>query len=130
MVFIKELSLNGDINTIDITFPATPLFYMLAPEYLGLLLELPVQYLNIGVVKQAFPLHDLGTCLNATGHDDGDMEPCYQRLAAIFLYLLTCTKKLLGALYGRGQLAPTRLFSKNMRTTLVLKARDYTYLPS
>lgn len=75
MIFIKELSSNGDINTIDIIFPATPLFNMLAPEYVRLLLEPPVQYLNTGVVKQSFPLHDLGTYPNATGNDDGDTEP-------------------------------------------------------
>lgn len=75
MVFIKELSSNGDINTVDIIFPATPLFYVLAPEYVRLLLEPLVQYLNTGVAKQAFPLHDLGTYPNATGHDDSDTEP-------------------------------------------------------
>jgi len=75
MVFIKELSSNGDINTIDIIFPVTPLFCLLAPEYVRLLLEPLVQYLNTGVVKQVFPLHDLGTYPSATGHDDGDTEP-------------------------------------------------------
>lgn len=74
MVFIKELSSNGNINTIDIIFPVTPLFCVLAPEYLRLLLEPLVQYLNTGVVKQVFPLHDLGTYPSATGHDDGDTE--------------------------------------------------------
>lgn len=87
MVFIKEPSSNGDLNTVDITFPATPLFYMLAPEYLRLLLEPPVQYLNTGVVKQAFPLHDLGTCLNATSHDDSDMEPMLPEASGDLLIL-------------------------------------------
>ena len=48
---------------------------MFAPEYVRLLLEPQVQYLNTGVVNQAFPLRDLGTYPNATGHDDGDTEP-------------------------------------------------------
>jgi hypothetical protein len=87
IVFVKELSSNGDINTINIIFPATPLFYMLAPEYARLLLEPPVQYLNTGVVKQAFPLHDLGTCLNATGHDNGDMEPMLPEASGDLLIL-------------------------------------------
>ena len=38
MVFIKELSSNGYISTIGIIFPAAPLFYVLAPGYVRLLL--------------------------------------------------------------------------------------------
>lgn len=74
-------------NTTDIIFPATPLFYMLAPEYVHLLLEPLVQYLNTGVVKQAFPLHDLGTHPTATGHDDGDTEPILPEASGDLLIL-------------------------------------------
>ena len=85
--FLSKSSLQIETNTIDIIFPATPLFYVLAPEYVRLLLEPPVQYLNTGVIKQAFPLHDLGTCLNATGHDDGDMEPMLPEASGDLLIL-------------------------------------------
>ena len=102
---------------------------MLDPEYVRLLLEPLVQYLNIGVVEQAFPLHDLRTYPNATGHDDGDTEPMLVEASGDLLILAYMYPKATGALCGRGQLASTRLFSKNMRTTLVLKATDHTYLP-
>ncbi|KAF2498472.1 glutaminase [Lophium mytilinum] len=74
LVFMKEISSNGDINTLDVIFPAIPLFYVLAPEYIRLLLEPELRYLKNGGPNQAFPVHDLGTYPNATGHDNGNEE--------------------------------------------------------
>lgn len=74
LVFMKEISSNGDINTLDVIFPAIPLFYVLAPEYIRLLLEPELRYHQNGGPDQAFPLHDLGTYPNAIGHDDGNEE--------------------------------------------------------
>ena len=41
-VFLKEISSGGDVNTVDIIYPASPLFLLLSPEPLHLMLLLPV----------------------------------------------------------------------------------------
>ena len=47
----------------------------MAPEYLRLLLEPVMQYLNTGRWEQPFAIHDIGTHYpNATGHDDQKEE--------------------------------------------------------
>ena len=57
--------------TVDVIFPAFPIWYVLAPEYLRLLLEPVLQYLATGRWAQPFAIHDIGTHYpNATGHDN------------------------------------------------------------
>lgn len=70
MIFLKELSSDGDVNTVDVIYPAFPIFYVLCPEYIRLLLEPVVQYLEAGRWKQSWVIHDIGYYPNATGHDD------------------------------------------------------------
>jgi len=48
MVFVKEISSNGNANTIDVILPISPILYVLAPEYICLLLEPVMQYLQTG----------------------------------------------------------------------------------
>ena len=48
LVFLKEISSDGNVNTIDVIFPAFPQFYVMNPEYIRLLLEPVVQYLASG----------------------------------------------------------------------------------
>ena len=73
--FIKEISSDGNVNTVDVIFPALPFFYVHAPEYIRLLLEPVTEYLNSGRWTQPFAIHDIGTNYpNATGHDDGEEE--------------------------------------------------------
>ncbi len=52
MVFIKEISSDGNVNTVDVIYPAYPAFYVMDPEYIKLLLEPVVQYLASGRWKQ------------------------------------------------------------------------------
>ncbi|KAL9118607.1 MAG: hypothetical protein Q9187_004847 [Circinaria calcarea] len=76
LVFLKEISSNGNTNTVDVLFPAFPAFYVMAPEYIRLSLEPVLQYLATGRWKQPYPIHDIGTHYpNATGHDDQQAEP-------------------------------------------------------
>lgn len=70
MIFLKELSSDGDVNTMDVIYPAFPIFYVLCPEYIRLLLEPVVQYLEKGRWKYPWVIHDIGFYPNATGHDD------------------------------------------------------------
>lgn len=75
LAFIKEISSDGNVNTVDIIFPAFPIYYGMDPEYIRLLLEPVVQYLETGRWKHPYVIHDIGTNYpNATGHDDQRAE--------------------------------------------------------
>ncbi|KAK4549818.1 hypothetical protein LTR36_005119 [Oleoguttula mirabilis] len=75
MAFIKEISSDGNVNTIDVIFPTSPIFYVMAPEYIRLLLEPVMQYLATGDWPQDYTVHDIGSNYpNSTGHNDGNAE--------------------------------------------------------
>ena len=76
LAFVKELSSNGNVNTIDVIFPAFPMYYVMEPEYIRLLLEPVMRYLKAGRWKHPYAIHDLGTHYpHAIGHDDQKAEP-------------------------------------------------------
>lgn len=60
---------------MDVIMPMAPIFYVLAPEYIRLLLHPVLYYLHSGDWPQNYTIHDLGEHYpNATGHDDGNAE--------------------------------------------------------
>jgi hypothetical protein len=76
LAFVKELSSNGNLNTVDVIMPAFPIYYVMEPEYIRLLLEPMMRYLAAGRWKQPYVIHDMGTHYpNALGHDDQKAEP-------------------------------------------------------
>jgi hypothetical protein len=76
LAFVKELSSDGNVNTIDVIFPALPMYYVMEPEYIRLLLEPVMRYLQAGRWKLPYMIHDLGTHYpHAIGHDDQKAEP-------------------------------------------------------
>ncbi|MGQ5661406.1 glutaminase domain-containing protein [Streptomyces sp. ECR2.10] len=73
--FLKEISSDGNVSTIDVTYPAMPVFLYLDPQYLGLLLEPLFDYAENGGWPKKFAEHDLGSSYpNASGHNDGNEE--------------------------------------------------------
>ena len=73
--FLKEISSDGNVSTVDVTYPAMPVFAYLDPDYLGLLLEPLLDYAETGGWPKAFAEHDLGSSYpNASGHNDGNEE--------------------------------------------------------
>ncbi|CUG92396.1 Hypothetical protein, putative [Bodo saltans] len=62
--FLKEISSDGDINTMDVIFPASPLLFYAAPEVVKMLL-LPVLHYAVNQTWHAytypFSPHQLGT---------------------------------------------------------------------
>lgn len=73
--FIKEISSDGNVNTVDVIMPAFPLYYSMDPEYIRLLLEPVVRYLATGRWKLPYVIHDIGKDYpNATGHDNQKAE--------------------------------------------------------
>ncbi|KAL8709848.1 MAG: hypothetical protein Q9220_005464 [cf. Caloplaca sp. 1 TL-2023] len=75
MLFLKEISSDGNINTVDVIYPLFPILYVMSPEYIRLVLEPVVQYLEMGRWPEPWTIHDIGSAYpNATGHDDGMAE--------------------------------------------------------
>jgi hypothetical protein len=73
--FLKEISSDGNMSTIDVTYPAFPAYLYLSPGYLRLLLEPLLDYPEHGGWPKEFAEHDLGSGYpNATGHNDGNEE--------------------------------------------------------
>ncbi|KAJ5437676.1 hypothetical protein N7445_006220 [Penicillium cf. griseofulvum] len=60
LAFIKELSSNGNINTINVIMPAFPIYYVMDPDYIRLLLEPVMKYLAAGRWHLPYMIHGLG----------------------------------------------------------------------
>ncbi|KAI0327102.1 DUF1793-domain-containing protein [Cubamyces sp. BRFM 1775] len=72
MVFMKELSTGGAVNTVDVIYPAWPLFLYINPAMGKQLLQPLLAYQATGQYPNAWAAHDIGSNYpNATGHNDG-----------------------------------------------------------
>ena len=71
----KEISSDGNVNTVDVMFPTMPFFLFANPELLRYTLE-PLYMNQEGIFyPNQYSMHDLGTHFpNATGHVEGDDE--------------------------------------------------------
>ncbi|KAL4786172.1 hypothetical protein BJX76DRAFT_322099 [Aspergillus varians] len=75
ILFLKEISSNGNFQTIDVIFPAFPFFLYTNPRWLAYLLEPLIEHMLSGQYPNKYAMHDLGTHFpNATGHPDGADE--------------------------------------------------------
>ncbi len=75
ILFIKEISSNGNFQTIDVIYPAFPFFLYTNPRWLAYLLEPILEHTLSGQYPNKYALHDLGAHFpNATGHPDGNDE--------------------------------------------------------
>lgn len=75
ILFLKEISSNGNFQTIDVIFPAFPFFLYTSPRWLAYLLEPLIEHMLSGQYPNTYAMHDLGTHFpNATGHPDGRDE--------------------------------------------------------
>ena len=75
--FLKEISSDGNVNSIDVIYPMMPLLYVLSPQWIKLLLQPVLEYLNhpTGVWSRDSVPHDLGEHYpNATGHDNNHLN--------------------------------------------------------
>ncbi|KAK5130486.1 hypothetical protein LTR08_002008 [Meristemomyces frigidus] len=92
MAFVKEISSDGNVNTVDVIYPLAPILYVMAPEYLRLLLEPIMQYSMTGAWPHDYTIHDIGSNYpNATGHNDGNaesmpIEECGNLLTLAYMY--------------------------------------------
>jgi hypothetical protein len=73
--FLKEISSDGNVSTVDVLYPASPAWIYADPGYLALLLEPLLSYAESGKWPQTFAPHDLGSSYPvASGHNDGGGE--------------------------------------------------------
>ncbi len=73
--FLKEISSDGNVSTIDVTYPCMPVFVYLDPQYLGLILAPILSYVENNNYPKLFAPHDLGSSYpNASGHLNGQGE--------------------------------------------------------
>jgi hypothetical protein len=75
IIFLKEISSNGNFQTVDVIFPAFPFFLYTNPKWLAYLLEPLLEHQLSGQYPNDYSMHDLGAHFpNATGHPDGRDE--------------------------------------------------------
>ncbi|KAL0573009.1 hypothetical protein V5O48_008955 [Marasmius crinis-equi] len=75
LVFMKEISSNGNMNTVDVIFPAWPAILYFNPTIGKYLLDALFQYQATGQYPNKYALHDLGAHYpQAIGHNDGKDE--------------------------------------------------------
>jgi hypothetical protein len=75
VIFLKEISSNGNCQTVDVIFPAFPFFLYTNPKWLAYLLEPLLEHQLSGQYPNQYSMHDLGTHFpNQTGHADGRDE--------------------------------------------------------
>ncbi|CZT15638.1 related to glutaminase A [Ramularia collo-cygni] len=89
--FLKEISSDGNTNTIDLIFQTWPIFISLNPEWIKWQLQPVLSYLACGRWPKKYVIHDIGTHYpNATGHDDGNEEsmPLFET-SSMFILLYT-----------------------------------------
>ena len=74
-VFLKEISSDGNIQTVDVTFPFHPIAIYTNATILRYILDPLFINQEAGHWPYEFSIHDLGSAFpNATGHDDGNDE--------------------------------------------------------
>ncbi|OCL03285.1 DUF1793-domain-containing protein [Glonium stellatum] len=75
LMFQKEISSDGNVNTVDVMYPAMPFFLYANPELLRFNLNPLLQNQEGGFYPNGYSMHDLGSSFpNATGHVEGNDE--------------------------------------------------------
>ncbi|MEO8777449.1 MAG: DUF4965 domain-containing protein [Rhodanobacter sp.] len=73
--FLKEISSDGNVSTVDVLYPASPVWMYLDPDYLRMLLLPLLDYAEHGGWPKSFAEHDVGSSYpQAPGHNDGKEE--------------------------------------------------------
>ncbi|KAK0101430.1 hypothetical protein ONS95_006603 [Cadophora gregata] len=75
IIFFKEISSDGNMNTVDVIYPAFPFFLYTNPKWLAYLMEPLIEHQMSGQYPNDYSMHDLGAHFpNATGHPEGRDE--------------------------------------------------------
>ena len=96
-VFLKEISSDGNVNTIDVIYPMFPIMNVLDPTWIKMVLAPVAAYLDTCDWPHPYTIHDLGSAYpNATGHNDGIAENIILEATAGFIVLFYDYQKLTG----------------------------------
>lgn len=74
-IFLKEISSNSDIQTVDVIFPAYPIIHYLNATLSRYLLDPLFENQESGAYPNKYAEHDLGTFPVAKGYPNGTDEP-------------------------------------------------------
>ena len=75
LLYLKEISSNGNMQTVDVMYPASPMHYHLNYRYIQYLLRPLFYQMENGFWTQPFSIHDIGWHYpNATGHANLEEE--------------------------------------------------------
>ncbi|KAK0557871.1 hypothetical protein OC846_000166 [Tilletia horrida] len=75
IIGLKEISSNGDSQTVDVIYPTFPILSYLNPAWIPLLLNPIFEYTESGLYPNKWAVHDLGTWPNLVGYPKGNDEP-------------------------------------------------------
>lgn len=87
-LFVKELSSDGNIQTVDVIYPFCPILLYLEPSMIKLMLDPLFENQESGHFLRSFAMHDLGAHYpNATGHHDlnDELQPLEGKASAPYL---------------------------------------------
>ena len=91
-LFMKEISSDGNAQTVDVIFPLHPFLTYANPALLKLVLDPLFENQESGKYPNTYSMHDLGSSFpNATGHPDGNdeympLEECGNMIIMTLLY--------------------------------------------
>ncbi len=126
--FLKEISSDGNMSTIDVTYPAFPGYLYLSPAYLRLLLEPMLDYAEHGGWPKDFAEHDIGSSYpNAAGHNDGNEEDMPVEESADLLIMAAAVVQRLPAADGAAFAAAHYPILRQWAEYLVSNALDPGY---
>ena len=74
LIFLKEISSDGDISTVDVLFPSFPGLSYFNSDLIKYSLEPLYIYQESGAYPNQWAIHDLGVYPNALGYPDGTDE--------------------------------------------------------
>jgi len=102
LIFQKEISSNGNTQTVDVIFPAFPFYLYTQPKWAAYLLEPLLEHQLSGQYPNKYSMHDLGAHFpNLTGHADGKDE--YMPVEECGDMLIMGLALVNGLLYGNGK---------------------------
>ncbi|KAJ2958686.1 hypothetical protein NQZ79_g5697 [Umbelopsis isabellina] len=88
-LYLKEISSDGNMQTVDMLFPASPVFYYLNADYLKYLLDPLFYQMENGYWSKPFSIHDIGSHYpNASGHADGNEEDMPVEESADMIFMM------------------------------------------